>query len=75
MEVKIGVRNIAREVVLESDQSAEEVSAIVNKALTDRAGTLSLTDDKGRNVIVPVESLGYVDIGASEKGRVGFGTS
>jgi hypothetical protein len=75
VEVKIGVRNVAREIQLESDQSAEEIQATVTKALTDKTGTLSLTDEKGRTVVVPVEALGYVDIGATEKARVGFGLS
>ena len=74
MEVKIGVRNVAREITLESAQSAEEVAAAVDAAL--KAGTtLSLTDDKGRVVVVPANALGYVEIGAPEGRKVGFGTS
>lgn len=73
MEVKIGVQNVAREVVLESDQSADEVIKSVEKALVDGVA-LRLSDDKGRVVLVPVATVGYVDIGAPEKGRVGFGT-
>ena len=53
MEVKIGVQNVAREIVLESDQSAEEVEKLVTTALAD-GGTLSLVDGSGRRVIVPV---------------------
>ena len=30
MEVKIGVQNVAREIALESDQSAEEVEKLVD---------------------------------------------
>lgn len=73
MEVKIGVRNVAREIQLESDQSPEEVQQAVTTALAEGSRTLALTDDKGRTVVVPVEALGYVDIGSSEKPRVGFG--
>jgi len=73
VEVKIGVQNVAREVVLESDQSADEVIKSVEKALADGVA-LRLSDDKGRVVLVPVATVGYVDIGAPEKGRVGFGT-
>ena len=53
MEVKIGVQNVAREIVLESDQSAEEVEKLVAAALAD-GGMLSLADGSGRRVIVPV---------------------
>jgi hypothetical protein len=73
VEVKIGVRNVAREITLESAQTAEEVAAAVDAALTS-GGTLKLVDDKGRVVVVPTGVLGYVEIGAPEGRRVGFGT-
>jgi len=73
VEVKIGVQNVAREITLESDQTPEQVSETVREALAD-GGLLSLTDDKGRLVLVPVASFCFVDAGATEKGRVGFGT-
>lgn len=72
MEVKIGVRNVAREITLESAQSAEEVTAAVDAALKSGT-TLSLTDEKGRVVVVPANVLGYVEIGAPEGRKVGFG--
>ena len=52
MEVKIGVQNVAREITLESDESPEQVSETVRQALAD-GGLLSLTDEKGRLVLVP----------------------
>lgn len=73
MEVKIGVQHVAREVTLESDQSPEEVTAVIETALLN-GDLLRLRDERGRLVIVPVRSLGYVEIGAPERGRVGFGT-
>ncbi len=73
MEIKIGVQNVAREIVVESVQSPEEVEALVTTALT-AGGLLSLVDDSGRRVIVPVATIGYVDLGAAKKGSVGFGT-
>lgn len=72
MEVKIGVRDVAREVVLESDLSAEEVQAAVDAAVSS-GGLLKLTDDRGRTVLVPGPQVGYVELGAPERGRVGFG--
>jgi hypothetical protein len=73
VEVKIGVRNVAREITLESAQTAEEVTALVDDAMA-AGGTLKLADEKGRLVVVPTEVLGYVEIGAPEGRRVGFGT-
>ncbi len=73
VEVKIGVQNVAREIVLESELSPDEVEALVSAALTD-GGLLNLVDDSGRRVIIPVATIGYVDVGATKKGSVGFGT-
>jgi len=73
VEIKIGVQNVAREIVLESVQSAEEIEALVTTALAE-GGLLNLVDDSGRRVIVPVATIGYVDLGATKKGSVGFGT-
>jgi hypothetical protein len=35
---------------------------------------LRLVDDKGRLVVIPGAVIGYVEIGAPESRRVGFGT-
>lgn len=76
MQIRIGVRDVAREITLESEETSEGVRDAVTSALSDKdgSGVLSLTDERGGTVLVPVRSLGYVEIGASEKGRVGFGT-
>lgn len=74
MEVRIGVRQVAREVTFDSAQTPEEVQAAVNEAMGRGSGMLTLEDERGRTVIVPVEAIGYVEIGATDKGRVGFGS-
>ena len=73
MEVKIGVQYAARELVLESTQSPEEVEKAVADALKADLGVLSLVDDKGRRVLVPADKLAYVEIAESSERRVGFG--
>ena len=73
MEVRIGIREVSREVAFESSQTPEQVRAAVAEALAGAAPLLELQDDKGRTVLVPTGALGYVEIGAQEKGRVGFG--
>ncbi|MCC9203667.1 DUF3107 domain-containing protein [Arthrobacter sp. zg-Y769] len=72
MEVKIGIQNVAREIVFESSQSAEEVADAVEQSLANGA-LLRLKDVKGRLIVVPGASIGYVEIGAEEVRRVGFG--
>ncbi|MEE1757378.1 DUF3107 domain-containing protein [Streptomyces sp. SP18CS02] len=73
MEVKIGVQHAPREIVLESGQSAEEVERAVADALAGKAQLLSLTDEKGRRVLVPAERIAYVELGEPAVRRVGFG--
>lgn len=73
MEVRIGVRQVSREVVIESVQTPEEVQEVVTAALAGE-GPLALSDEKGRRVVVPVEAIGYVEIGVEDAGRVGFGS-
>jgi len=76
VEVKIGVQHAARELVVESSQSADEVVKAVADALKADLGVLSLVDEKGRRVLVPADKLAYVEIAAeNEQRRVGFGAS
>ena len=73
MEVKIGIRDIARDIVLESAQSPESVATAVEQAVST-GSLLKLTDEKGRLIVVPGSLIGFVEIGAEESRRVGFGT-
>ena len=71
MEITIGVQNVARELVVETDEASDKIAAQVLKAV--EAGTsLDLTDSKGRRVVVPAATLAYVEIGGDEARRVGF---
>ncbi|MEV8511074.1 DUF3107 domain-containing protein [Dactylosporangium sp. NPDC051484] len=73
MEVKIGVQYAPRELVLESNQSPSEVESAVTDAINGGdKGVLSLVDEKGRRVIVPVGKLAYVEIAESSPRPVGF---
>ncbi|WP_461023432.1 DUF3107 domain-containing protein [Thalassiella azotivora] len=74
MEIKVGVQNVAREIVLESAMTTDEVASAVDAALGG-APSLRLTDDKGRVLLVPTASLAYVEIGVEETRKVGFGVS
>lgn len=71
MEVKIGVQYAPRELVIESAQTPAEVERTVTEAITAE-GVLSLQDEKGRRVIVPVSKVAYVEIAESSTRTVGF---
>lgn len=74
MDVKIGVVYTPREVTLEVDGSAADVTATIEAALSGAVSVLWLTDTKGRRVGVPADKIAYVEVGADEAVRqVGFG--
>jgi hypothetical protein len=71
VEVKIGVQNAARELIVETDETADAVEKLVADALSAET-LLSLTDQKGRRVVVPAAKIAYVEIGPRTIGQVGF---
>ena len=71
MDIRIGVQNTAREVTLESNDSPADVNAKVAAAIKD-GSLLTLTDDKGRTVMVPGDKIAYVEVGVPTSGKVGF---
>ncbi|MEZ5185414.1 MAG: DUF3107 domain-containing protein [Candidatus Nanopelagicales bacterium] len=74
IEVKIGVQYSPREISVEVLESADEVRALVEGAVTD-GGVIHLTDVRGRQVLVPASACSYVEIGSPEARRVGFGAA
>ena len=72
MEVKIGVQNTNRELVVDSSETADEVEKAVSASLSGDGKVLVLSDSKGRKVIVPADKLAYVEIGTSHLGQVGY---
>jgi hypothetical protein len=74
VEVKIGVSDSPRELVLNSAQTPGEVEKLVTDALAEGAGgVLALSDVKGRRYLVQTSRIAYVEIGAADVRRVGFG--
>ena len=74
MEVRIGVKGAPRELLLDSNQSADDIQKAIDAALKNGTPTVTLTDEKGRRVVVATDKLAYVEIAESEGRRVGFGT-
>ena len=74
MEVKIGIQFAPRELVLDSAQTPAEVADAVTDALASDSRILSLVDERGRRVLVPVDKLAYVEIAESPR-PVGFTAS
>ena len=72
MEVKIGIQSVPRELVVETEASADEVEAALKAAVAAEAGVLVLADSKGGRVLVPAEKIAYLEFGGNEPRRVGF---
>lgn len=73
MEVKIGIKDTPRELVVSSAQSPEEVEQQVSDTLAAGDGLLRLTDEKGRRYLVPADRIAYVEVAPADSRRVGFG--
>lgn len=71
MEVKIGVQFASREIVVDSNLEHAEVQKVIETAIAD-GGVISLTDSKGKLVLVPSDRVTYVEIGSPTQGQVGF---
>lgn len=73
VEVKIGITESPRELVLASAQTPAEVEELVSTALSDGSGLLRLSDERGRRFLIHTSKIAYVEIGIADARRVGFG--
>jgi hypothetical protein len=74
VEVKVGIQMAARELVVETEESAQDIEQALTDALAD--GTLLvLKDSKGNTVLIPGAKIAYVELGVTGQRRVGFGSS
>ena len=71
VEVKIGIQHSPRELVVDTDEKSESIEKLVAEAVSSE-GVLTLTDTKGRKVVVPASKIAYVEIGGGVAGTVGF---
>ncbi|MGH3192067.1 MAG: DUF3107 domain-containing protein [Streptosporangiaceae bacterium] len=76
MEVKIGIQSVQRELIVETDTSADEIERDLSNALASGArehSVFAISVSKGGRVLVPADKIAYVEFGAPEARRVGFG--
>ena len=70
-DVKIGISDSSHELNFECSNSQAEVIAKVNEAIKS-SSLLSLSDSKGREILVPFNKISYVEVGESADRHVGF---
>lgn len=73
MEIKIGIQQVNREIVIDSPETSAAVESAFAEALSGN-GLLTLTDEQGRKVMIQAGAIGYLDIGEENARRVGFGS-
>ena len=71
MEVKIGVQQAQRELVLDTDSTPEDIEAKLAEALAGN-GVLRLSDVKGRTVVLAADKIAYLELGSPTSSTVGF---
>ncbi|MGC4933705.1 DUF3107 domain-containing protein [Gordonia sp. DT30] len=74
IEVKIGITDSPRELSIQTPLDSDKALATVEAVLSGKEQLLTLTDERGARYLVPVAKIAYVEVGASENRRVGFGS-
>jgi len=75
VEVKIGIQSIPREIVVDTDASAEEIERDLAAALSAKSDSalLVLSTQKGGKVLIPADKIAFLEFSADQSRRVGFG--
>ncbi|MCL2782551.1 MAG: DUF3107 domain-containing protein [Propionibacteriaceae bacterium] len=73
MEIRIGITDIAREVIIEVTDAPESVVQAYRDAISETNGLLRLMDAKGRLLLIPAARIAYLDLGSPGHRPVGFG--
>jgi hypothetical protein len=75
MEVKIGIQSVPRELIVETDATAEEVERELAAALsaTDGKALFALGTQKGGRILIPADKVAFVEFSTDQARRVGFG--
>jgi hypothetical protein len=77
MEIRIGVTQARRELMVEIDdeKAQSKLKSAVEAALAGKTETLSVVDNKGREIVIPSAKIAYVEFGAADGSRkLGFGS-
>lgn len=73
MEVKIGIQMAARELVVDTGASPEEIKQALMAAVAENK-LFVVTDSKGGTILVPGDKIAYVEVDQAEPRRIGFGS-
>lgn len=72
MEIRIGLKESARELTIDADASPEQIEELVKTAFAGDEPFLRLTSDRGRIFLVRTAEVQFIELGGEEQRRVGF---
>lgn len=73
IEVRIGVVESPKELILELEEDAEGLMNKVKAASAESGGMVWLTDSKGKQIGVSASRIAYLEIEPERPRKVGFG--
>ncbi|MGO2113283.1 MAG: DUF3107 domain-containing protein [Pseudoclavibacter sp.] len=72
MELRIGIQHAARELTIDTEQSADEIEKAVQQAFEQDSPLIRFVDDKQHVYLVQTSSVLYVEVTGEQTRRVGF---
>jgi hypothetical protein len=73
VEVKIGIQSVPRELIVDTDASAEDVEQELVTALEKPHGVFAVSVRTGGRLLVPADKVAFLEFSVSDTRRVGFG--
>lgn len=78
MDIRIGITHAPREISIEIDDDetgVKQIKAAAETALSGMSTTFTVTDRRGRQVVIPSAKIAYIEFGAPDGDRkLGFGS-
>ena len=78
MDIRIGITHAPREISIEiedDETGVKQTKAAAEAALSGMSTTFTVTDRRGRQVVIPSAKIAYVEFGAPDGDRkLGFGS-
>jgi hypothetical protein len=72
VEIRIGIINTVRELVIQTSASTAELEKAIAEGLVSDNGTIRFEDEKGHIFVVASRNLAYVEIGVEKTRKIGF---
>ena len=71
MEIKIGMKSVAREIALDIDKSPEELQKLLKDAIAT-GEIIDLVDKRESHTILNAGNIAYVEFAPERQNRIGF---